>query len=184
MGKPLGGDSKSHRRSRTKGNLFELEVAKTLSLTLYDREGVLRRTPLSGGWSMRPLGDVCVDPTSLWKGETAPNLAVECKSRAGILLTDLLPVGRGKSPWLLDVWTDLKKSAPRGAGLMLIVKGNGWKTPLAFTENAPFLDPKCWRARVRVYDADLQCWPFVHLLVRRPEFCDWAFRQAPAAPAE
>ena len=183
MGKPLGGDSKSHRRSRTKGNLFELEVAKALSLTLYDREGVLRRTPLSGGWSMRPLGDICADSTALREGEHPPDLLVECKSRAGILLTDFLPVGRGRIPWLLDVWQELKKSAPRGAGPMLVVKGNGWKTPLAFTEEIPFLGPESWTARVRI-DGGLHCWPFSQVLERRPEFRDWAFRKVPAAPAE
>lgn len=175
MGKPLGGDRQSHKRSRDKGARYEIEISHALSRVIYGRENVIRRTPLSGGWSGMPSGDLIVDGTMLKGLERPPRIFVECKTRAGFSLSDVLPIGKG-NPWVLSTWIQILQDAPSGAEPLLIVRG-GWPDSLAITRTAPFaVLPGLWRVSFSDRgNGDFVGWPFKATLRLAPgEFAEWA----------
>lgn len=111
-------------RSRIKGSELEIRVAKTLNGRFYQGQPVLRRTPLSGGWS-NGMGDICADPEQLRRVSTLIPLYVECKRGQGITFENLMQ-------WLLDGqsktyngWWMEALGQGKGKDVLLVVQGDG-----------------------------------------------------------
>jgi len=122
--------SRARSRSHQKGNAFEREAAKLLSKAVYGRDNVLRRTPLSGGWSAKSNGDIIVDPTALRSEENSWNVYVECKNYRSFSLIDFFP-GLGKAtPMLEKFWSEASIAAKTKKPILLF-RANGWKTAIA-----------------------------------------------------
>lgn len=67
-------------REKRKGKRFEHYVSTAFSTWYYDRPDVLAPTPMSGGWSAAPIGDVQVKPLV---SEQVPRFPffIECRNR-------------------------------------------------------------------------------------------------------
>jgi hypothetical protein len=102
-----------------------LIVAKTFSNWLYGRPDVLRRTPLSGGWSGSKMGDVSVDP-QLAKDLKLPwpSLYVECKNYADLLQHSFFRWQCSGEAGLIGGWITDTAMKAKGAPWFLVLKGN------------------------------------------------------------
>jgi hypothetical protein len=115
----------SKKTGRAKGSALEIRVAKVLNAALYGGAQVLRRTPLSGGWS-HGMGDICVDPEQLHKGKfSAPPLYVECKKGQNIGYENLLAWAFSGKPNFYTLWFSEALSQGKGKSVMLAVHGDG-----------------------------------------------------------
>ncbi len=73
---------------RRKGKRFERTCAEQLSQWIYRNANSLRPTPMSGGWSAMPLGDIQLSP--VLKGEVKDfPFYVECRNRESWRLEQL-----------------------------------------------------------------------------------------------
>lgn len=112
---------------RAKGNTHERETAKLLGEWIYEKPNILKRTPLSGGWSSQKMGDVMLDPEMERKGFFNPPIYVECRSYKDVLQHDVLTWAASGSPALLTKWVNEVESKCDGRLPMLVIKGNGTK---------------------------------------------------------
>lgn len=112
---------------RSKGNTLERDVALILSLWIYGEAGVLKRTPLSGGWASGKAGDVILDHELERKGYWNPPIYVECRSYKDLLQHNLLTWIEEGTPKTLTTWVKEVETKCDGRLPMLIIKGNGTK---------------------------------------------------------
>lgn len=110
---------------RNKGNNLERETALILSLWIYGEPGILKRTPLSGGWASGKAGDVILDHELERKGYWQPPIYVECRSYKDLLQHNFLTwidcgVPKTLTPWIEEVEQKCDGRLP-----MLVLKGNG-----------------------------------------------------------
>lgn len=131
-------------RSRAKGSELELRVAKVLNRMLYGDQKVLRRTPLSGGWS-KDMGDVCADPEMLRRGNLRrPNLYVECKNRRCITAANFLQwiTGDRYAPAFYADWYNKAHNEAGGRPLFLVFKGDDLPPTVVLDSSAPVVSAK------------------------------------------
>ncbi len=113
------------RTGRAKGSGLEIKVAKALNDFYFKGEPVLRRTPLSGGWS-DGLGDICCDPEQLRKNKVSPPpIYVECKAGQGISYGNLMDWAFEGSPTFYTGWLKEAKRQSQGRTVLLVVQGDG-----------------------------------------------------------
>jgi len=110
--------ARSRKNSRTKGNNYELRIAKRFAAWSGE---VVRRTPMSGGWSSAKFGVtgdlVCDNP--------AFDLHVECKKREGWHLDDLLTGIRPDDSRSIEAWwKQTVESCPEGKMAVLVFARN------------------------------------------------------------
>ena len=106
--------------SRSKGNKFEAELAKTLS-AWWGEEKAFRRTPLSGAWDKRAGGDL-VAP------EGFP-FTVEAKHREDWELHHPLLKRREGEVCVLDqIWLQALRETSKGKRPLLLFTKNRWPT--------------------------------------------------------
>lgn len=124
--------SKIGRNNRNKGNMLERITADTLSEWIYGRTKVLRRTPLSGGWSGSKMGDVTVDPEFQRKGVFVPSIYVECRNYRGILQHNFFTWVCYAKPKELSLWIKEVEAKCDGRLPMLVLKGKSTKPWVLF----------------------------------------------------
>lgn len=112
---------------RAKGNSLERETAKILSRWIYKTPDILKRTPLSGGWSSEKMGDVIADPEKERLGYKNVPVYVECRSYKDILQHDVLTWAHCGKPATFTKWIKEVEKKCQGRLPMLVMKGNHTK---------------------------------------------------------
>lgn len=105
------------KKSRDKGNRFELKIANDLTRIVEGLE--FRRAPLSGGWADSPhvAGDViCINP-----GPTSFPFCIECKNEEGWKLESLFT---DKHAWFDAWWEQVVDECPEGFTPILVFTRN------------------------------------------------------------
>lgn len=112
---------------RNKGNSHERETATILSLWIYGEPGIIKRTPLSGGWASGKAGDVILDHELERKGYKFPPIYVECRFYKDLLQHNLLTWIADGTPATLTKWIEEVEQKCDGRLPMLVLRGNGTK---------------------------------------------------------
>lgn len=109
---------RSRKNSRTKGNRGELDVAKMFSLWSGE---LVRRTPMSGGWSNAKFG---VTADLVCSNKKFP-FHVEVKHREGWTLDDLVTGARTEhDKSIVQWWKQCTESCPNGKLPVLVFRRN------------------------------------------------------------
>ncbi len=105
---------------RDKGSTFELDVADKLSIWWYRAKKVLRRTPMSGGWSKTAAaGDLISEFPNSWP------FGIECKHNKSWSWNDLFNPSLGE---IGSFWNQCVTECESGKIPVLVFRGNYGKT--------------------------------------------------------